>query len=130
MTFFKVVIALQTSSNKLGVINEPILIRIHHPHCIHHILFSNIPSFYLLNPFLQLFQSQLAIAIFIELAKCFSQCFNLILWNSRGNQSQCSSLKIYCVYIILHIFYHLHTNFNLIIFYFPLILYPWMIKRL
>jgi hypothetical protein len=80
MILLEIVVALQACSNKFGVVNVSVLIRVHYVHSHFDIFFSQLTSLYSLHPLLELIHRQLSVAVGIELTECLSQSFDLVLW--------------------------------------------------
>jgi hypothetical protein len=119
---------LQTTRNKLCIVYEPIAVWVHYIHEINTVLFGHGTAWDLLDTYLELIYSKLAISILIKLWKGLSKVLNLILWDSRSNEGQGCALEILWVNIVAHVLDDINWNSELFFLLLALSLDPRMIE--
>lgn len=130
VVLFEVVGTLQTSSNKLSVVDKSILVAVNDFHSSLNVLQVDLDFGTVLESVDEFFDCQLAVAIYIYLCENLAQKNNLVFWNSTCNQTQSSSLKLDRIHVVFHVVVNIFAHLYLTIFLLFLLLYPGMVVRL
>lgn len=103
MIFLEIVVALKATSDKLGVVDVTIFIGVHDVHCIIDVFLCQKAATSLKNTLLQFLYCQLSVSVEIKFRESISESFNLILRNSRCNQSQSGTFEVHSINVVSHV---------------------------
>ena len=82
MVFFKIVVALEATSNELGVVDHSVSVGIHDVQDLGEVSVGELAIRDVLDALLELVDGQLAVSVLVELGEDLSQLRDLVLRNS------------------------------------------------
>lgn len=128
LLLLRIILRVHASSDKFGVIDNSIVVRIDDEHCLFDVIYTQLNLRNSLNTLKQFLMSQLSISILVELSESSSEFCDLRLRDSRCNVGKCGLSKLGVVHVLLHVGHHLWVQFDQVVFSVSLRLNPRVVK--